>query len=220
MPSPMVHLSIARNIAEMGFELGDLSQFYLGSISPDAIHMRPNYDRFAKRKTHLTPILQRRVDVDEIDFVKFLTRFIITNKNKADIDFLWGYSMHVLTDVYWIKHVGLKFAQEYIKDLYTKRSIQQAYYSDIDILDHILFNESIWKDNVWQHLQVAESSDFLDLLTAREINLWKERTLCWYDSSESRHKNQMKYIIKLDIEDFILICSKTIANDFSFSTHI
>ena len=42
MPLPMVHLSIAKNTLDAGYEFRNLPQFYLGSISPDAIHMREN----------------------------------------------------------------------------------------------------------------------------------------------------------------------------------
>ncbi|MCU0097506.1 hypothetical protein N7917_29750 [Bacillus sp. OR9] len=218
MPLPMVHLSVARNIAEMGVEFGDLSQFYLGSISPDAIHMKPNADKSAKRKTHLTPMGQRRLHVKEIDFVNFLPDFIKANQSKSDVDFLWGYCVHLLTDVYWINRVYNKFVEDYNNDPSPVQDITVAYYNDTEVLDQVLFNESLWKDSVWQHLQDVEVSDFLDLLTAQEINLWKERTLHWYDSGESKLKNPIRYITKTDIENFISVCSESIRNDISFAT--
>jgi hypothetical protein len=52
MPLPMVHLAIAVRAHElMGSE--PTPAFLLGSIAPDAIHMRPNATRDDKRKTHL-----------------------------------------------------------------------------------------------------------------------------------------------------------------------
>ncbi|MDV2686963.1 hypothetical protein RYX56_21670, partial [Alkalihalophilus lindianensis] len=107
-------------------ELGDLSQFYLGSISPDAIHMRSNADKSAKRKTHLTPIGQRRIEVNDIDFVKSLPNFIKANQSKSDVDFLWGYCVHLLTDVYWIKRIYHKFVEDYRNDPSPVYNISEA----------------------------------------------------------------------------------------------
>ncbi|MFF2886916.1 hypothetical protein [Paenibacillus sp. NPDC057967] len=215
MPLPMVHLSVARNIVEKGFKVVDLSQFYLGSISPDAIHMRSSSDKFAKRKTHLNPIDQRRLNVNEIDYVKSLSGFIKENQSKTDVDFLWGYCFHLLTDVYWIKRIYHKFAENYKNDPSPVLDMDGAYYNDTEILDQMIFKESSWKVGVWQHLQAAKTSDFLDLLTAQEINLWKERTLKWFVGGESKLNNPIRYFTKVDIEDFILACSESIRNDIS-----
>ena len=46
---------------------------------------------------------------------------------------------------------------------------------------------------------ISESNDFIDYLSKEEIELWKERTLHWFDEGVSRHKNPIKYIFKEDI---------------------
>lgn len=50
MPSPMIHLSIAKNIITMGFQCVNLSQFYLGAISPDATHIKTKNNKNEKKK--------------------------------------------------------------------------------------------------------------------------------------------------------------------------
>lgn len=215
MPLQIIHLSVAKNIA-LRFKLGDLSQFYLGSISPDAIHMRHNYSRLEKRKTHLNPINERRFDVNEREFIKVLLSFVKSNKDKCDLDFLWGYLIHILTDVYWITRVAHKFVEDYEKDTSPTQDLRDAYYSDTNTLDQLLFNESIWMNNVLGELKIARATDFLDLLTGQEINLWREHTLNGYNSGVNRHKNLIKYIDKKDIENFIIVCSESIMNDINF----
>ena len=213
MPLPMVHLSVAKKIIEAGFEIKDLSQFYLGSISPDAIHMRENADRYAKKLTHLgnpSSVSMNFTDESEDEYVNLKLDFVKTNKNKVNIDFLWGYVIHILTDMYWSKMVHNKFTEEYKKDTAPIQDERWAYYNDTDRLDQILFNECDWKNDIWHSLQNVEYFDLLDLLSAQEIKAWNERTLYWFDSGESQHKNPIKYITQADIENFISVCSETI----------
>jgi len=215
MPLPMVHLGVGKKIVDAGFEIKSLSQFYLGSISPDAIHMRKNADRLAKKITHLgrsTTVGMNFTDESEDGYIKIMLDFVNRNKSKIDIDFLWGYVIHILTDMYWSKTVHNKFVEDYKKDTAPIQDERWAYYNDTDILDQVLFNECDWKDDVWQSLQRAEYFDFLDILSAQEIESWNKRTLHWFDSGESQHKNPVKYITKADIENFISFCSETIWN--------
>ena len=213
MPLPMVHLSVAKKIVESGFEIKDLPLFYLGSISPDAIHMRENADRYAKKLTHLgnpSSVSMNFTDESEDEYVNLKLDFVKTNKNKVNIDFLWGYVIHILTDMYWSKMVHNKFIEDYKKDTVPIQDERWAYYNDTDRLDQVIFNECEWKNDVWQGLKNVAYFDFLDLLSAQEIKAWNERTLHWFDSGESQHKNPIKYITQADIENFIFLCSETI----------
>ena len=213
MPLPMVHLSIAKKLIDAGFNANSLSQFFLGSIAPDAIHMRKDADRLAKNETHLIPKGKKWPDVDEADYFNFMVNYINKNKDNADYDFLWGYGIHILTDMYWTNSVYLKFDEEYNNDTAPIQEQRWAYYNDTDILDQALFNECKWKDDVWTHLRNAEYSDFINLLSAQEIKLWNERTLHWFNSGESQHKNPLRYIMQSDIEGFITSCIEAISQN-------
>jgi len=215
MPLPMVHLSVARKIINTGFSIKHVSRFYLGSISPDSIHMRQNTDRHAKDNSHLISTGETLKDVDLNEHFKSTVDFINENMSKADTDFLWGYGVHILTDILWNKRIYQKFVEDYNKDIAPIQDEREAYYNDTDIVDQALFNECGWKEEVWRYLQGVEYFDFLDLLTAQEIKLWNERTIHWFDSGESQHKNPIKYITKSDIESFILSCSETIWNEIA-----
>jgi hypothetical protein len=65
MPLPMVHLWVA---VQMGEARGiwPSPEFLLGSIAPDAVHMRPGYERVHKRRSHL----QDPRDTEEHDRVR------------------------------------------------------------------------------------------------------------------------------------------------------
>ena len=58
MPLPMIHLAVAREYAKASANFAGLincPEYYLGSISPDAVHMRPGTGKSDKGITHLLP---------------------------------------------------------------------------------------------------------------------------------------------------------------------
>ena len=213
MPLPMVHLAIAKNLYNAGFKVNSPPQFFLGAISPDAIHMRPNTDHADKRKTHLSSNINW-IDMDEAEYQKHIADFVDENSNKANLDFLRGYGIHILTDMYWSKQVCDRFAEDYRNDPSPIQEERWAYYNDTDIMDFMLFQECGWRNEVWDKLSAAKGADFLDLLSAQEIDAWNERTLHWYDSGESQHKNPVRYITKPVILSFICNCSTSFFSSF------
>ena len=143
MPLPMVHLCIATNIFDYGFKEIDLPQFYLGTISPDAIHMRENSDRNDKSNTHLIPDGKKWTDINENEYYEFIFEFIKRNKIFVNMSFLWGYMIHILTDMHWTKNIHNDFINKYKNDAYPIQDERMAYYNDTDILDQVLYNRLV-----------------------------------------------------------------------------
>ena len=217
MPLPMVHLSVAKNILDAGFKTANPAGFYLGAISPDAIHMRENADKAAKNQTHLSPDDKKRGAVDEREYLGLLKGFIAENKDRTDESFLLGYCTHIATDFIWIKEIFNPFARKYAAETSPAQDRPAAYYNDTDIIDQFLYNESEWRAAVWEELKHAEAFGFLNLLSAHEISAWRERTLHWYDSGESGHKNPIRYITKADVEGFIPKCAEMILDELFYA---
>ena len=116
MPLPMVHLDIARRIVGFGYKVNNIPQFYLGIISPDAIHMRKDSDRSNKDDTHLLPEGKKWNNVEEKDYFIFMKKFFSTNLGKMNDDFLRGYGIHIITDMMWTKKVYYNFIEKYKQD--------------------------------------------------------------------------------------------------------
>ena len=77
----------------------------------------------------------------------------------------------------------------------------------IQVTEHLLlFRQTPWRKDIWQYLEMATGSEFMNLLSANEINLWKENTLHRYDN-DSIYKNPIKYITESDVNNFISSCS-------------
>lgn len=52
MPLPIVHLGVAKEMIEK-LNITDIPAFYLGTISPDAVHMRNHSKKEDKNISHL-----------------------------------------------------------------------------------------------------------------------------------------------------------------------
>ena len=119
MAGIVAHLMIAQKIIEK-LPLGtfkDEALFYAGSIAPDGVHARENYERAHKKKSHF------RDDIRDIDFIKDENRAAFHNKARRFIsDFLSdsnkhtdlykGYLAHVLADELFIMTVREEFVKK------------------------------------------------------------------------------------------------------------
>lgn len=215
MPCQMVHLCVAKKLIDTGFPINNVAMFCLGTISPDAIHMRQGADRQSKMAVHLLPFGKTRDNMEDSTYIKIVNDFISTNKCKTNKDFLFGYAVHILADIHWHSTTWRKFEDEYKKSRAPAEDWRKAYYNDTDIVDYILYKESPWRKNLWQDMQNLEYFDFPDILLAQEIKLWNERTLNFYDNPENQYKfkGEPKYINKSDIDNFISSCADVIRDN-------
>ncbi len=233
MPLPMVHLGVAYTIHknEMFHNL-DLSpsqrgQFYLGSIAPDAIHMRPGSSRMDKDMTHLLLFRLRNGEMkfseippeDVEETTMLLLTYLSGQRHDEDFSFYLGYVLHILTDLYWAKTLSSAFMKAYYSDPNPLQDRRMAYYNDTDQLDFALYQTCSWRREVWEDLAVARGLDVkkielkgMDvaeasrpfLPSADEINQWNKRTLHWYDTGSSQHKNPIRYMNLEELKAFIL----------------
>lgn len=167
MPLPMVHLWVA---VQMGEARGiwPSPEFLLGSIAPDAVHMRPGYERVHKRRSHL----QDPRDTEEHDRVRAFVQEHAVNSlsdgGEGDVEardvagsgcarFAAGYAAHILTDRLWNKRVIVPFRE---RNAHLSREDQNAlYYRETDQLDFNLYRRSPWRERVWQALYLAVAPD-------------------------------------------------------------
>jgi hypothetical protein len=195
MPLPMVHLGTARVYAKGFPTLSNCPEFYLGCISPDAIHMRENVDKKDKRITHLHE--------EGNEWKSNVISFLKQNRYKQNYNFLLGYGIHILTDIIWWETVYIKFKQEYVKDQNPVQDLKLAYYNDTDQLDFELYKNSEWRESIWNLLKKSESFSVEGLLEISEITAWKSHTLKYFDTEVSMHKNPIRYFTIEELEVFM-----------------
>ena len=194
MPLPMVHLGVARGIAEK-LHIPDLPAFYLGSIAPDGIFTREGFTREQKWRNHL-------INKDGVRTVDGILAFYKEYKH-LDESFILGYTIHVLTDQLYNETVYQKYLERYEADPCPIQDKKWAYYNDTDIVDFEIYLKSPWRDEAWRYLEQSHGIDVDGYIYAVEADAWRDRTLHWYDSGESEHTNPVRYITYEDEIVFI-----------------
>ncbi len=194
MPLPIVHLGVAKEMIGK-LDITDISAYYLGSISPDAVHMRKNFKREDKKVSHLhsTDMESRKNNAKN---------FILNNLSNPHHDFYCGYGVHVLTDIFWDETIYSIFKSRYIEDKTPVQDERWAYYNDTDKLDFELYNKYEYRPEIWNYLSGSKAIGIDGLVSADEVSAWNNRTLHWFDSGESQHKNPIKYIFYDELIDF------------------
>jgi hypothetical protein len=169
----MVHLAIAVQMCGLRHRT-PTPAFLLGSIAPDAIHMRPDAGYTEKGWVHLwaSPGLPDRERVRAL-----LARY--WDKTPELVDFAEGYAAHLLTDHSW-RITILERLFEPIRQASTEEEQRALYYQDTDQIDFNLYHRMPWRPLVWEMLAAAQPVDFADFLTAHEIDQWRDRTLKWF----------------------------------------
>ncbi len=193
MPLPMVHLGVAKNLVNI-FDIKELPSFYLGSIAPDAVHMREGFNPEDKRISHMRNEDKNLWESQIISYIK-------AKVNKDD--FLTGYGVHILTDIIWNRTLHSSFKEKYSKHNSPIQDERSAYYNDTDKLDFELFYNLSYTNELWENLSRSKAVDVTGLVYSDEIAAWNERTLHWYDSGHSQHQNPIKYIAYDELIDFI-----------------
>jgi hypothetical protein len=193
MALPMVHLSVAHGlVCAWGYR--PTPAFYLGSIAPDAIHMRPGIDSQDKRAVHLSQ--DGQIDLRRVQ--ELVTECWQTS---GDAPFAEGYCVHLLTDRYWV--------DETVRPLQAKldpmpwHEQRTLYYDECDKIDLELYDQQPWRDSVWALLQSAETSDFRGLLAQGEIEMWRDRVLRWFDRNRHKGNYPSRHITKERVLSFI-----------------
>lgn len=197
MPLPMVHLAVAVEYAKNYPSLINCPEFFLGSITPDAIHMRKGTNREDKGVTHLR--------TEEVELWKRnILDFHRKNKDNKDYNLLLGYSIHIFTDIIWHETLYSAFIKAYENDPHSTLDMKRAYYRDTDSLDYELYKTCEWREALWELLQKVAYSSIDGLLSAEEIELWNLRVLKWFDEGESKFANETIYINIGDLKRFII----------------
>jgi hypothetical protein len=194
MALPLVHLSVAYQMV-WSCEYRPVPAFYLGSIAPDAIHMRPGTGRKDKREVHLSQ--DGPIDLDRVR--QFIVECWQTYEDSA---FAEGYCVHLLTDHYWADGF-VRPLQTRLGDTLPRDELRTLYYDECDKIDLELYDQQPWRDDVWKLLESAKAVDLQGFLTQQEVEMWRNRVLHWYDKNRHKGDYQSRLFTQEAVLDFI-----------------
>ena len=166
MALPMVHLHAAWLWAQDKPELKDNPDYYLGAISPDAIHVRDGRDKSHKNEIHLNN--WRNPDPDRV------LQYWICHHTPFDI----GYGVHVLLDGQWAASFRRDFPEMILPG---GKPDTDIYYNDTCIADFELFNRHPLTPKLIALAQRGNAPEDHPLLTKEEFDQWRADTFRFYD---------------------------------------
>jgi len=191
----MVHLSVAVYLSEIDGRFPS-PDFLLGSIAPDAIHMRPNTNERDKKCVHLVEL-----DVTNQELARlFQTKYVV--EGSQPMGFSEGYLTHILTDRLWWEAVIDPF-RKILPPTFPEQDFRSLYYRETDQIDIDLYRQMPWRPEIWSKLDAATAADFAPFLTAEEIDQWRDRTLVWYEDPGHDPMIEPVYITRADTQTFI-----------------
>lgn len=177
MPLPMVHLLLAEKIGEKLGKEPD-AYFLLGSIAPDAIHMRPGTSRKDKHVTHF--FRGKQWDAAEVEHHWKTVMETLDGYRYADAaqrSFAAGYCIHTLLDMTWIEQVFNVLAMTLRAGGIGFEDIRTKYYAETNACDALLYQQSSWSQQARESLRSVSPMGFGKILSATEVGLWRDVVL-------------------------------------------
>lgn len=177
MPLPMVHLLLAEKIGE---KLGGTpnAAFLLGSIAPDAIHVRPGTNRRDKHVTHFFRGKQwDRAEVERHWELVVQKLELHGGDSPEKRSFAEGYCIHTLLDMVWIEQMFNVLEMTLRAGGIGFEDIRTKYYAETNACDAAIYQQASWANVVYQQLATAVSIGFEKLLSAEEVGLWRDNVL-------------------------------------------
>ena len=207
MALPMVHLAVAYEIAQRRADITADGSYYLGAISPDAVHMRKQYERQHKAASHFT-LDKSRTASSERWMEDAMKGYSASSKDA----FALGYLIHVLTDVLWTEGEGNMIFESYEKDPAPVQKQMEAYYHDTDVIDLLLYANEPWRAQVFAELEHVAASAFGELVTIEECDAWRTRTVRWYPEHDLSAYQPLRYTSLEKVRSFIQRAAEQLAD--------
>ena len=165
MALTIVHLLAARRWTQCAPQFAAVPEFWLGAISPDAMHVRYRGDKSRKDEFHLVNWLSPHV--------KGVTDYWEKRFSPFDA----GYGVHCLTDAQWVPAVREAYPHLYPAG---RAPDVEQYYNDAIWTDFRLLETVPGARELLEGLRAAVPPGDHPLLTAEELARWRDETLEFY----------------------------------------
>ena len=187
MALTMVHLLAADRWARDRREYAQSPEFFLGAVSPDAIHIRDHDDKSHKDEIHLYN--WRSLHREPVE------AYLRAHRTPFDV----GYAVHVLTDCQWVPR-----DMEQLPGLMKpdgKLNIDR-YYNDTFVTDFALYHSHPRLEQLLGLIATAAVPEDHPLLTAYEFTEWRKVILDAYRGECPRH-DPVRFIDEAYVLDFV-----------------
>lgn len=204
MPFTMTHLEIAKGICAKTDMVKDRAQFYLGSIAPDAVHVRRNYETDMKKQSHFCfeDHIWGQID-DNIKWRDDIIDQLNLHKNDENFDFYFGYFTHILADTLDNEKLHIPFKTKYNAMGLPVDKRGETFYNDKYQNNFKLYELCTWKEEAWDLLNNTPSIGVPNIITAEELDIFKEDILTQYHKERPVFDSPVRFFTLQDNLDFI-----------------
>ena len=186
MPDQMMHLAIAHKLIKK-LDINDEGAFYLGSIAPDAVHVRTDSTRAEKSAYHF------HADT-KIDWTSNAQEFIHRYVPNSDNAFYMGYASHILVDIVWAYGPFKEFNIRHASDTSPLLPADKAYYYDLRRIDYDVFKGFHDIKSVFNMLMNANPFPVAGGSTIIETQSWKKKVIDRYEEKTSGFDSPPRYM--------------------------
>lgn len=186
MALTMVHLLVADLWAQGHPEYRNCPEYYLGAVSPDAMHIRFHGDKSRKDEFHL------------YNWQSLHREPVVAYWRERRAPFDIGYGVHVLTDCQWVPRYRDSFPGILLPD---GRLDIDVYYNDTFVTDFALLRENARLGEILDMLEIARAPDDHPLLTRQEFEAWRATILDAYRGECPKH-DPVKFLTGDYVRDF------------------
>lgn len=198
----MVHLLAAQRWVARQEKSLDCPDFYLGVISPDAIHVRDHDDKSHKNEIHLNNWCSPHPN-EVVDYWR-------AHHTPFDI----GYGIHVLTDGQWVQRYRARLPQLLLPD--GKVNVP-VYYNETFVTDFQLYREENGAQ-LFDWVEQGRAPQDHPLLTYYELDEWRKMMTASYRGECPRH-DPVHYIDRDYIESFLNDCQEVFDETYGRYLH-
>ena len=199
MAQPMMHLLIADKIYTGNvISIHSYGDFLLGSIAPDAVHVKENYIRELKDISHYR--------FDSKSHISYFDTFINEYQTSENKDFVVGYLVHLLSDMIWYHSVRVPFKKEFLKAPTPNMSMNEAYYADCEHIEQLMFAEKN-ASHIIEAVNSGKAYSLEGLIDSENVIAWKEKLIFDYNNKKNI-LHHTRYISEQHVRDYIENCTK------------
>lgn len=199
MAQSMMHLLAADRIyREKPGSFHSYGDFLLGSIAPDAVHMRADYTREQKRASHYAYTGKSPISHFDSFFEEYCT-----SENR---DFVLGYLVHLASDLIWYHSIRAPFKERFLQVPSQDMTMNEAYYADCEQIEELMFGE----ENAPRIISGVKNGRAYTLegrIDAESVSAWKEKLLLAYNGRRDVLP-RTQYISERHVRGWIADCAK------------
>lgn len=165
MPFVMTHLCVAKAVMDRNNQIKDRSSYYLGSLSPDAVHFRAEYNSSYKKASHLCIGPEEwGKQTNFAEWEENVLAFLKANMLSGNIDFILGYCTHILTDIFNAIHIWTPFRLEHPEEL--EKGYGNIHHQEYMLLDRQQYQNCEYREELWEHLENSKNTDLSGVVRA------------------------------------------------------